>query len=179
MSNPLTKLYEFALRKTPKPTPKLRGKNRSSANNTAKLLILEGTSGRLHDTNKFADDKKLEFEEDGKTQEVKITSKPHIIDNEEWYFTRDGFKGTQALHKETLLSADVYQPDKEESENEDKGWSGEIEQLKGSKATLKESNRAIRLRKLLKPQGMDKQTLLLTLGSGAFLGFVIAQQMGA
>lgn len=177
MSLKITSVYKKLLRKTPKPTPKIRGKNKTSSSNTVNLMILEGASGRHHKVDKYADDKKLEYTEDGNDQECKISSKPIIIDGEEWYFTRDGFKGTMALNEDTLLSADVYQPSEEGEE--DDGWSGDIEQLKGSKATLKESNRAIRLRKLLKPQGMDKQTLLLTLGSGAFLGFIIAQQMGA
>lgn len=179
MSSTITKIYSKILKKTPKPSPKLRGKNDSSSNNTATLMILEGASARIYEVDKFGDDKKLEYEEDGSSQECKITSKPIIVDDEEWYFTRDGFKGTMALNDDTLLSADVYQPSEKGSEDDDDGWSGDIEELKGSKATLKESNRGIRMRKLLKPEGMDKQTLLLAMGTGAFVGFMISKQMGA
>lgn len=62
--------------------------------------------------------------------------------------------------------------------DKDDGYTGTVSALHGSKATLKEMNEARRLRKLLQPSGMDNQTLLLALGSGAAVGFILAQQMG-
>lgn len=61
--------------------------------------------------------------------------------------------------------------------DKDDGYTGTVSALHGSKATLKEMNEARRLRKLLQPSGMDNQTLLLALGSGVAVGFIIAQQM--
>lgn len=147
------------------------------------LIVVDGTDGRVIWADKEADDRRLLYEEDGNAQECKITSKPLEIGSTDVYFTRDGFKGTMALNKDTLLDADVYSKPEElieanELKNNDENWKGEIESLVGSKATLKSSNEALRERKLLTPQKMSKGQLLMTLGSGTALGLIIATQVG-
>lgn len=147
------------------------------------LIVIDGTDGRPIWADKDADDRRLIYEEDGKAQECKILSKPFEIGDTDIYFTRDGFKGTMALNKDTLLDADVYTQknsvdiDKLEG-SEDDGYYGEIESLVGSKATLKSSNEALRERKLLTPQSISKGKLLMTLGSGTAVGLVLATQLG-
>lgn len=147
------------------------------------LIVIDGTDGRPIWADKDSDDRRLIFEEDGKAQECKILSKPFEIGDTDIYFTRDGFKGTMALNKDTLLDADVYtQNETLDAENLDKndddGYYGEIESLVGSKATLKSSNEALRERKLLTPQSMSTTKTLMILGSGTAVGLVLATQLG-
>lgn len=147
------------------------------------LLVIDGTDARPIWTDKDADDRRLLYEEDGKAQECKILSKPLEIGNTDIYFTRDGFKGTMALNKDTLLDADVYTNKKAVEDGKlekdgDDGYYGEIESLVGSKATLKSSNEALRERKLLTPQSMSTTKTLMILGSGTAVGLVLATQLG-
>lgn len=137
------------------------------------LIVIDGSEGRPVWADKDSDDQRLLFEEDGMAQECKITSKGLKIGSTNVYFTRDGFKGTMAVNKETLLDADVYKP-----EADGDGFKGDIEELLGSKATLRSSNEALRERKLLKPQKMSRGKILMTLGTGTAVGLVLATQLG-
>lgn len=141
----------------------------------ALLIVVDGSNGRVIRAEKDGDDQALTYEENGKPMECKITSKPLNVEETEMYFTKDGYLGTMALNKDTLLDADIY--DEADEIDGEAGYTGDIESLVGSKATLRKSNEAKRLRQLLTPQKMDRQKLLLTLGAGAGIGFVVAQYM--
>lgn len=152
------------------------------------LIVVDGADARVIWPEKESDDRRLMYKEDGEDMECKITSKPIIVDDTHLYFTRDGFKGTMALNKHTLLDSDAYSKIEdiqaismtdeqgeslitEEDSTED--WIGQIESLAGSKATLETSNRALRERALLKPQKMSKTQLLLAVGTGVGVGLII------
>lgn len=131
------------------------------------LIHVDGQFTEYSRVREVGDDNALVYQRDGVEHECTITSHPLIINGTKLYFTRDGFKGTMALNEDTLLASDIYDPDNEE-----------ISSLKGSKATQRQSNKGQRARKLLSPQGMPKDQLLLALGAGAAIGIMIMQYGG-
>lgn len=167
------------------------------------LSFIDGQDTETKEVRREADDLTLEFE--GK--ECVIASKPLNIKGHKVYFTKHGLQTTIPLNKATMIGGDVYVPSKSTIEfrlpeekslkdldvDEDKfkqkenniyevelesEESGETVSIKGSKETLQEQNKAKRSRQLLKKSGLDKQTLLLTLGSGAMIGFILKSYMG-
>lgn len=161
------------------------------------LVTLTGMDTRVSEVKEFEDDLLLE---DG-DKHIAITSKPLIIEGNRFYYTKPGFQGTMALNKDTLLAGDVYQPSKsnyerkiskdiniekldfnpeEKASREDEEFyyidsknMGDVASLHGSKATLKEMNKAKRLRKLLKPSKVDKTKLIMAVIAGISVGFVL------
>lgn len=170
------------------------------------VIKLDGQDSEVYEAKKFGDDLVLEYND----VECAITSKPILIEGNQFYFTKDGFIGTMALNKDTLLSGDVYQPSLErktrkiskdvdfnklgidienskkvvnETENYyelENSNIGDVASLQGSKRTVKEMNKAKRLRKLLKPSGLDKKTLIMAIGTGVAIGmYLYPTVMGA
>lgn len=169
------------------------------------LVYIDGATTEVEQVEKDGDSMTLT---DG-DKHIALTSNPLVINGTQLYFTKNGFKGTMALNRDTLLAGDVYNPSKstvklkkpdnldieqvdgltEDSIIEENGkefiqlkkgedMGGDIISLEGSKRTLKRQNEAERLRKILTPQGLDRQTLLMSLGAGASIGFIIANYMG-
>lgn len=166
------------------------------------LAIVDGEDTDVRIVRKNGDDMVLEYGD----KACAITSKPVLLGNHQLYFTKNGFQGTMALNKDTLLAGDVYQPSLEKNyrkisknidfdragidvselkvEEEDDNYYkveqeelGDVATLHGSKATLKEMNKAKRLRKLLKPSSMNKKRLLLAIGAGIAIGLSIAPRV--
>jgi len=161
------------------------------------IAVIHGTDSTVFEAEERADDMILEY--DGK--HCAITSKPLMIEGNRLYFTKNGFVGTMAYNKDTLLSGDLYQPSKGSRKRTiskdinldeydldinskglketDDGYEikadalGDVEALQGSKATLKEMNKAQRLRKLLKPSKVDRQKIILAVVAGIGVGFVL------
>lgn len=167
------------------------------------LALVDGQDTVTKEVNREPDDLTLEYE--GK--ECVIASKPLNIHGNRLYFSKHGLQTTVPLNKATMIGADVYIPSKENIEftlpdnvalddleidsskfnkkNEDtyqlpisSEETGQVGSVRGSKQTLKEQNKAKRSRKLLKPSGLDTQTLLLAVGSGVAVGFMIKGYMG-
>lgn len=133
------------------------------------VILVDGQDTQVKQAERRADDRLLVYED----KHCAITSKPLLIEGNRFYFSKHGFKGTMALNEDTMLAADSYQPSKgSDSDKED----GDVS-LEGSKKTLRELNEATRVRKLLQYDGLDKQTLLLAIGSGVAVGFILAKQM--
>lgn len=166
------------------------------------LAIVDGQDTEVKKVRKHGDDLVLEYED----KACALTSKPLLIGNHQLYFTKNGFQGTMAINKDTLLSGDVYQPSLEEHtrkiskdvdferaginltdievvEETDSYYKiendelGDIATLHGSKKTLKEMNKAKRLRKLLQPSKMNKKRLLLAVGAGIGIGIMLAPRI--
>lgn len=175
--------------------------NPSTHDGRVYLIVMDGQDSRPIEVTKHGDDRVLEYED----KICAITSKPLLIDQNQFYFTRDNYLGTIALNKETLLGADVWQKagkgvkrkiskdvnferipfnidEKKVDEDEDYYYVryedvGDIASLSGSKKTLKDMNKAKRVRKLLKPAKVDKKKLLMAVGSGIALGFYLYPQI--
>lgn len=165
------------------------------------LCIVDGMDTTVKEVEKSGDDMVLQYED----KYCAITSKPLLIEGNQLYFTKHGFVGTMALNKDTLLGGDVFQETNEDIErriskdidlkqipfdvqakahNEDEEYYyvmnsevGDVASLHGSKKTLKDVNKAKRLRKLLQPSSMDKKQLLMALGSGIAVGFYLYPQI--
>lgn len=158
------------------------------------LVKLDGNDTSVIEVNKKGDDLMLEWDD----KVCAITSKPLVVGGNHFYFTRDGFLGTMALNKDTLLAGDVFKPSKEQIKRklpkdidyEDHGINlkeydfkehedhyevsvdsmGDVIALAGSKKTLKEMNKAKRIRKLLEPSGIDRTKALGLIGIGVVIG---------
>lgn len=161
------------------------------------LVIVDGMDTTIKEVDKHGDDMVLEYED----KYCAITSKPLLVGETQMYFTKDGFLGTMALNRDTLLGGDVFQQQSEDvirkiskdvdtdkipidigsvavKEDDDYYYvknddMGDVTALYGSKKTLKDVNKAKRLRKLLKPSKMDKKQLLMAIGTGVALGFYL------
>lgn len=161
------------------------------------LILIDGQDTTPIEVDKHGDDMVLEYED----KYCAITSKPLLIDGNQFYFSRDGFLGTMALNKDTLLAGDLYQQSLENRERKiskdidftklpydieklkidetddyyvvDNSDIGDVATLHGSKKTLKEVNKAKRLRKLLQPSKMDKKQILMAIGSGIAVGLYL------
>ena len=147
------------------------------------LVTIEGEDMNAQKVKRDAENQRLLWSTEDGEYECKITSDPIVIDNTHLYFTRAGFLGTMALHKDTLLDSDKYSAPEtaldDDADEEDKaqGWEGEVE-LSGSKETLRTSNEALLEQKLLKPSSMDKTKMIGLIAAGAIIGFVVATQYG-
>lgn len=158
------------------------------------LVTVDGKDTITREVTKKGDDLVLEYDD----KVCAITSKPLLIEGNHFYFTRDGFLGTMALNDDTLLAGDVYKPSKEQINRklpksidyDDYGIDlseydvteyddyyevsvdsmGDVIALAGSKKTLKEMNKAKRLRKLLEPSGIDRTKALGLIGIGIVIG---------
>jgi len=161
------------------------------------LVILEGQDTVIKEVKKHGDDMTLEYGD----KVCAITSQPLLVGGSQFYFTKHGFLGTMALNKDTLLAGDVYQPsmdskerkiskdidlDKLDFDIEDKAVKeeddhfvvenselGDVATLHGSKKTLKEMNKAKRIRKLLQPTKMDKKMIIAYIGLGTAIGMYL------
>lgn len=131
------------------------------------LIRVDGSDLKPIQVKKDGDMRKLEY--DDKT--CAITSKPLYLNGREIYFTRDGFKGTMAINKDTLLDTDVYKL----KDNNDNGYNGDIDSLKGSKRVLKELNKGTRLLKLLKDNSLPLHLMMAYVGVGVAIGIIVAQ----
>ena len=74
--------------------------------NRVYLVTVDGQSTRVKEVEKDGDDMILSYSD----KHCCITSKPLLIEDNQFYFTKDGFVGTMALNEDTLLDADVYDP---------------------------------------------------------------------
>lgn len=165
------------------------------------LAIVDGMDTTVKEVQKHGDDMVLEYED----KYCAITSKPMLIEGNQLYLTKNGFLGTMALNKDTLLGGDVFQQTsdnierkiskdinfnmipfdiEEEAHKQDEDYFyvknenvGDVASLHGSKKTLKDVNKAKRLRKLLKPTSIDRKKLLMAIGSGVALGFYLYPQI--
>lgn len=161
------------------------------------LTIVDGMDSTVKEVTKHGDDMVLEYED----KYCAITSKPLLIEGNQIYLTKNGFIGTMALNRDTLLGGDVFQQStdaverkiskdvnleliphdiEEISHKEDNEYFyvknseiGDVASLHGSKKTLKDVNKAKRLRKLLQPSSMDRKKLLMAIGSGVAIGFYL------
>lgn len=161
------------------------------------LIIVDGQDSTVKEVEKHGDDMVLEYED----KYCAITSKPLLIEGNQFYFTKNGFLGTMALNQDTLLGGDIFQQQSEAvtrkiskevdlskipfnvkakafKEDDDYYYvknkdMGDVASLHGSKKTLKDVNKAKRLRKLLQPSKMDKKKLLMAIGSGVAIGFYL------
>lgn len=73
------------------------------------LITVDGQDTRVREVKEDSEDMAIEYED----QQMAITSKPLLIDGSRFYFTKDGFLGTMALNRDTMLDSDVYIPTKD------------------------------------------------------------------
>lgn len=74
------------------------------------VITIQGATTEVHRGQKKAEDMLIEY---GGDKQMGITSRPLVIGGNEIYFTRNGYYGTQAINKDTLLAGDIYKPSKE------------------------------------------------------------------
>lgn len=135
------------------------------------LINVDGTELKPINVDKNGDMQKLQYKDDNGKKTCAITSKPMFLKGRELYFTRDGFKGTMAINKDTLLDTDVYKL----VDKDDDGYNGDITSLKGSKEVLRELNKGTRLKKLLQQSSFPVHMVMAYIGVGVAIGIIVSQ----
>ena len=178
---------------------------RQDHTNRTYLITVEGQDTRVEEVNNHADDMALVTEDKhvAKTSKPLIIEGNHFYFtkdgfvgtmalNEDTLIGGDVYDPTKETYErkvpvEAINEGDYPDIDFEDKETEEingisyyvinRDDEGDIALLHGSKKTTAEMNKAKRMRALLEPQSLDKSKLLMTLGSGVALGYMVYPQI--
>lgn len=178
---------------------------RDDHSNRRYLVTVQGQDTRVEEVNDDADDMALTTEDKhiAKTSKPLVIEGNHFYFtkdgflgtmalNEDTLIGGDVYDPTKESYQrqvpvEAINEADYPDIDFKDKEIEEingkdyyiieAGDEGDISLLHGSKKTVAEMNKAKRMRKLLEPQSLDKSKLLMTLGSGVAIGYMVYPQI--